>query len=49
MKRLKLRGWVKVTLIVIALLVINNRMTNQAIEQCVNSGNSYNYCESGLK
>lgn len=35
-------------LIIGALAIANDKITNDAIEKCVNSGHSYNYCEKGL-
>ena len=52
MKKLKLRMWVKVVLLVIfvgSLLAISNNHTNKAIDRCVNAGHSQNYCETGLR
>ena len=52
MRKLKLRRWVKVTLIAIGfitLFIISNNHTNKAIEQCVKAGHSQSYCENGLK
>ena len=36
-------------LIIGGLAIANDNMTNEAIENCVNAGNSYNYCVEGLK
>ena len=50
-KKLKLRNWVKIVLAltVIALLFcLLNIHTEKAIKQCVNAGNSYNFCVEGL-
>ena len=52
MKKRRLRKWVKVSLvamILVCLLAINNVFTNNAIESCVNNGNSRTYCEAGLR
>lgn len=51
---MRLRKWVKVTLaiIVIILLVVLvkslNNYTDNAIDKCVNAGNSRTYCEKTL-
>ena len=51
----RLRMWVKVVLgvIVIGLLVLVFKLatdfTNNAINSCVSSGNSYEFCVRGLK
>lgn len=38
-----------VILLLIAFIVINNKMTKRAIEQCVQSGNDYNFCVRTLR
>ena len=51
-KKLKLKNWVKVTLIVIAIGVLGILSTmqyNNAIKDCVSAGHSKSYCERGLK
>ena len=51
-KKLKLRKWVKVTLIVIAigvLVVFSIEFQNNAINDCVSAGHSKSYCERGLQ
>ena len=35
--------------IIVALLVSIDVSTDKAINQCVRSGHSYSYCESGLR
>ena len=52
MKKYRLKKWVKVGLISVILLGMafaNYSLTDNAIEQCVNAGNTYNYCANGLK
>ena len=56
MKRLKLRKEVKEgmaivfgIIVMIALVISIEISTNKAIDQCVNAGHSYSYCESGLR
>ena len=52
MKKLKLRRWVKVTLlgmVIISLFALNDLQYNKSVEKCVNNGNEYNYCAEGLK
>lgn len=52
MKKTKLRGWVKVALLVgviILIGIIDNHITNDSIESCVKAGNSQYMCENGLK
>ena len=47
MKRYKLRSWVKVTLLLIAvfnLLMILKIMDREFIKQCTNAGYSETYC-----
>lgn len=51
-KKLKLRKWVKVTLIVIAtigVLAMFNKGTDRAIQSCIEAGNSVTFCERVLK
>lgn len=36
-------------LLLIALIVINNKMEKRAIEQCVQGGNDYNFCVRTLR
>lgn len=52
MKKLKLKKWVKVSLLIIgvsAIIALGNNFTKKSIDKCVASGNSLNYCESGLR
>lgn len=52
MKKRKLRSWVKVVLLVIALVglvKINEAITKDAINDCIKAGNSPLMCEKGLK
>lgn len=52
MKKLRLKKWVKVVMVVSAftfLIVLYNNQYKNAVRQCVNAGNSQNYCESGLR
>ena len=52
MKKLKLRGWVKVVLligVVLAVIILDNNQTNKDIQNCVNAGNSQYMCEKGLR
>lgn len=49
MKRRKLRGWVKIALVVIAmlsLLVINGKMTDDAVNTCIENGQYSSVCEN---
>lgn len=49
---MKLRKWVKVTLVVIALgsmYLLLSAEQNNAINKCVNSGHDRSYCEIGLR
>lgn len=51
-KKLKLKKWVKVTLIVIAiglLGIISMIQYNNAVEDCVKAGHSKYFCERALK
>ena len=52
MKRLKLRKWVKVTLVIIGVMVafiISNNHYNRSIDKCIKTGHTQGYCETGLK
>lgn len=52
MRRLKLRSWVKYTLVGIAIIVffiVSNAETNKAVDQCVKAGHTQTYCENGLR
>lgn len=56
MKKLKLRKWVKETLFIGILLIISGIILSMAAEyhdreiiNCVEAGNSYNFCEKGLR
>lgn len=52
MKKLKLRMWVKVGLLLIVmgmLICFLENQENKAVSQCVNAGHSQTYCENGLK
>ena len=51
-RKLKLKKWVKTTLIIIAigvLVVMSNKQYDNAIKECVNSGHSQYFCENGLR
>lgn len=51
MRRLKLRSWVKYTLLGIALLlffIASNDFTNKQIDKCVKAGHTQKFCENGL-
>lgn len=55
-KKLRLRKEVKEVLVwgllfvgMVALMIWDNNYTNKAIDQCVEAGHSYSYCESGLR
>lgn len=55
-KKLRLRKEVKqvlaigIALIIILILIgLIKNQKNEAIDQCVNAGHSYSYCESGLR
>lgn len=48
MKKLRLRSWVKVTMIIIAIVGMLSLLKSQqdkAIESCINYGNTIEYCE----
>lgn len=52
MKKTKLKGWVKVALLVgviILIGIIDNHITNDSIESCVKAGHSQYMCENGLR
>ena len=52
MKKYKLRLWVKLTLCIIAmilLLMLDNKIVEDAVNDCVNGGHSRNYCERELR
>ena len=52
MKKTKLKGWVKVALLVgviILIGIIDNHITNDSIESCVKAGHSQAMCENGLR
>lgn len=50
MKKLRLRGWVKVALVgVVVLTILSNIHYESAVDKCVNAGNSQTYCENGLR
>lgn len=52
MKRLHLRLWVKVLIILVIFIglftILNNQYKN-GVEKCVNAGNSISYCKGALK
>ena len=51
-KKLKLKNWVKITLIAIAvgvLGILSIMQYNNAVNDCVSAGHSKSYCERGLK
>lgn len=35
-------------LIIVGLVIANSNMTNDAVDKCVSTGHSYNYCVEGL-
>ena len=48
---MKLRKWVKVVigvLTIIGAIALLNTTTKNAINQCINNGNSYDFCYSEL-
>lgn len=50
-KKLRLKNWVTVVLaitIITFLFGVLNVYTENAIEECVNAGNTYNFCVEGL-
>ena len=50
-KKLRLKNWVKIVialLTIIGLFALLNIYTENAINQCVNYGNSYDFCVAGL-
>lgn len=52
MKRLKLKNWIKVviiTLILIGVAKLGNNIQEKHIQQCVDAGNSYQFCVEGLR
>lgn len=52
MKKLKLRGWVKKSLVIMLIalsLGLLNIQSKRGIEQCVQNGNDINYCQNGLR
>lgn len=52
MKKYKLRLWVKLTLCIIAiilLLMLDNKIVEDAIDSCVSAGHSETYCERELR
>lgn len=49
MKKRKLKGWVKTTLLVIvmlSLLIIDSKMTEDAVNTCIKNGQNANICEN---
>lgn len=51
MKKLKLRLWVKLTLCIIAiilLLMLDSKIVDSAVNDCVKGGHSKEYCEYEL-
>ena len=49
-KRMKKILFITLGLLIIgALAIANDNMTNEAIEKCVDAGHDYNYCVEGLK
>lgn len=52
MKKLRLRKWVKFSLLgmaVMTLFALNNSYYKKTIQQCVNNGHEYSYCMEGLR
>lgn len=56
MQKRKLKNWVKELILAIICFIVVfvsilciKDLTDKSIDQCVNSGNSYNYCVEGLK
>lgn len=50
-KKLKLRLWVKLTLCITAiilLLMLDSKVVEDGIKQCVNGGHNEEYCEREL-
>lgn len=46
-KRLRLKNWVKIVILIIVIIgltVLLNIHTENAFNQCVNNGNSYDFC-----
>lgn len=51
MKKMRLRLWVKLTLCIIAivlLLMLDSKIVENAINKCVEGGHSEEYCEREL-
>lgn len=51
MKKMKLRVWVKVVILVIVLLGVfklTDNYTKKEVRNCIESGNSQSYCEYEL-
>ena len=49
MKRLRLRSWVKLSIVFIILMTIFGIYDRNEINKCINSGHSQTYCEKGLR
>lgn len=49
MKKLKLRGWVKVTLFILLVCTLLSNQYSNAIDDCVNNGNEYEMCSNELR
>lgn len=49
MKKIKLRMWIKVVIVLVAFGMLNGVITKKGINDCVNSGNDISYCENVLK
>lgn len=52
MKKLKLRNWVKTTMVmlsVVGIFVLLNNQYENAVDECVNNGQSYAVCFNNLK
>ena len=51
-KKLRLRSWVKKTLIIttlVATVVFQNVSYENAVRTCIQNGNNISYCENGLR
>ena len=51
MKRVRLRGWVKVVIalsIIVGVVIFADKYTQDQIDRCVAGGHSQTYCENNL-
>jgi hypothetical protein len=49
LQKKQMKGLVISSVIIIALILINNALYNKAVNQCVKGGNSLTYCQEKLK